>query len=204
MKAAKNKSVPMLAGIILVAIIVFAVMNSSPKVKDYEVGQWNGNVFSSSFLELQFTLPDGWTAADDAELQQLMDEAVEQLRTTDESLAERYENGELNNPYELVIHEDNGTGWGMVQAQNISISASSYLSSLQDQYAEQGIEVTEMDAWTVGGFTYEGIRMTQDGKVQDTYAVYDEGYLVTITLYGDSEEKVDMLKGQFGAIADGE
>ena len=201
MKAAKNKSVPMLAGIILVAVIVFAVMSSSPEVKKHETGVWNGTVYSSTFLDLQFTVPEGWTAADEAELGQLMDEAVEQLRATDESLAARYENGELANPYELVVHEDQGDGWVMVQAQNISLTPESYLKAMRSQYEEQGVTVEDQAAWTVGGFNYDGIRMTQDGMVQDVYAIYDKGYLVTITLNGDSAEKVDMLKGQFAAPA---
>lgn len=197
-KAGKSKSpvIPVIVGLLMVIVIVFSMTNRGSKDKDYTPGSWEGNVFSSEFLKLRFTLPEGWTAATPEELDAMMRQALEQSREDDPSTAEGYENGTVKNAYELMAQEDGGDGVVGIMSQKMRVSVNSYMDLVREQYADTAV-VNELPGWTVGGVPYQGLKLEMDGKIQYIYAYYEAGYFTTIQMTGQSDGELEELKSCF-------
>lgn len=64
------KSWPMVLGtaaVVFVVVMLFSMLRAAPRALPGENG-WDGGVYESTFLKLQFLLPDGWEAWDEKEL----------------------------------------------------------------------------------------------------------------------------------------
>ncbi|MCI8538314.1 MAG: hypothetical protein HFF18_06570 [Oscillospiraceae bacterium] len=197
-KAGKSKSpvIPVAVGLLMVIVIVFTMTSGNGNDKDYTPGAWEGNVYTSAFLKLQFTLPEGWTAATPEELDAMMRQALEQSRADDPATAKGYENGTVKNAYELMAQEDGGGGVAAVMSQKMRVSVDSYMDLVRQQYAETAV-INELPGWTVGGIPYQGLKLETEGKVQYIYAHYEEGYFTTIQMTGLSDGALEDLKRCF-------
>lgn len=197
-KAGKSKSPvgPVIVGLLMVIVLVFTLTAPGSKAKDYTPGSWNGTVYTSAFLKLQFTLPEGWTAATPEELDAMMRQALEQSRTDDPQTAEGYENGTVKNAYELMAQEDGEDSVVAVMSQKMRISVESYMNLVREQYADAAV-INELPGWTLGGVPYRGLKLEMDGKIQYIYAFYEEGYFTTIQMTGLSDGALEELKRCF-------
>ena len=198
-KAGKSKSptIPLIVGLLMVIVLVFSfTAPGRGRAKDYTPGAWNGNVYTSAFLKLQFTLPEGWTAATPEELDAMMRQALEQSQEDDPETAKGYENGTVKNAYELMAQEEGGAGVVGVMSQKMRINVDSYMNLVREQYAETAT-INELPGWMVGGVPYRGLKLEMDGKVQYIYAFYEEGYFNTIQMTGLSDAALEDLKDCF-------
>lgn len=197
-KAGKSKSptIPVIVGLLMVIVIVFSLTSTSGKTKAYVPGEWNGSVYTSAFLKLQFTLPEGWTAATPEELDAMMRQALEQSQADDPQTAEGYEKGTVKNAYELMAQEDNGDGMIAVMSQKMRVNVDSYMNLVREQYADTAV-INELPGWTRGGISYRGLKLEMEGKIQYIYASYEEGYFNTIQMTGLTDSELENLKGCF-------
>lgn len=189
----KNSAIPVILGVVLVIVLVLSVNNAQPKYQNYAPGVWTDGVYTSDFLRLQFTLPEGWTAASQEELDAMMQEAMDQSRADDPETAKGYENGKVKNAYELKATQENGDGMVVVMSQKMKISAKNYLEKLTELYQDRAIAVG-LPEWTLGGRVYQGLKLEMDGTVQYVYAFYEEGYFITIQMKGASDNELMALR----------
>lgn len=191
----KNSAIPVILGVALVIVLVLSVSNAQPKYQDYTPGVWTDGVYTSEFLNLQFTLPEGWSAASQEELDALMQQAMDQSKEADPETAKGYENGKVKNAYELKADQENGEGMVVIMAQKMKISAENYLEKLSEQYADVA-SINDLPGWTLGGKEYRGLKIEMDGKIQYIYAFYEEGYFTTIQMIGVSDPDLMTLRDE--------
>ena len=196
-KEGKSKSpvIPVAIGMIIVIALVISVSGTRTDSQLYTEGTWTGNAFTSDFLGLQFTLPEGWTAASQEELDALMQQAMDQSREDDPETAQGYENGKVKNAYELKATQENGDGMVVIIVQKMMISAENYLNKLVEQYGDM-VSNSNLPNWTLGGKDYKGLKLEIDGKIQYIYAYYEDGYFTTIQMSGTSDLDVMALRDE--------
>ncbi len=196
-KEGKSKTpvIPVAIGMIVVIALMISVSGTQTNSQTYTEGTWTENTFTSEFLGLQFTLPEGWTAASQEELDALMQQAMDQSKEEDPETAKGYENGKVKNAYELKATQENGDSMVVIMSQKMKINAERYLEKLAEQYGDTA-STSDLPSWTLGGKAYRGLKLELDGKIQYIYAFYEEGYFTTIQMSGASDMDLMALRDE--------
>ena len=86
--------------LILISIISFSLTGcfdgvkkvtnipESKKEKEISLGVWNENVYSNSFFDIKYTMPDNWSKLSDDDLAKLMDLSFEAYKDIDDYIKE--------------------------------------------------------------------------------------------------------------------
>ena len=158
----------------------------------YSPGYWRDNLYSSAFLGLQFTLPDGWETASPEELAEM--EAAAN-RALDLQLDK---DGALPAPvchYELSASDPESGEGILILVQETSTRADDYLSGLQTGAELEGAAYTAGDVLhlEVAGRRYLALSLTVQGELalyQRQYARREGDYLFLIMLFTPDEEEL--------------
>ena len=151
----------------------------------YSPGYWRDNVFYDAFVDLRFTLPDGWEATSQEDLDAMSAEADKAL---DIQRGGTGENPDSVYHYELSA-KDSETGNGiLILVQNYSGNANDYIDGLK-----AGAEL-EGSAYSVGttstvqlpGHAYLMVPLTMEGQdtpYQRQYLRKSEDYLIYLMMF---------------------
>lgn len=171
---------------------------------EFTPGTWKDSSFESEFLALQFTLPDGWTAQTEAELEAMSSKA--------DSVLDMQKGGDGENPgsvfhYELSV-KDPETGAGvLILVQQYNYSTSDYESGLESGSKAEGATYTVGTSGTrdLAGHRYLVIPVTmedQEAPYQRQYVRKEGNYLVQILLFSSQEGQsyFDDLEANFSEL----
>lgn len=155
----------------------------------YSPGYWRDNVFYDAFVDLRFTLPDGWEATSQEDLDAMSAEADKMLDTqrggTGEDPASVYH-------YELSA-KDPSTGNGiLILVQSYSGNANDYIDGLEAGAELEGATYSVGTTVTVQlpGHAYLMVPLTmesQDTPYQRQYLRKQGDYLINIMLFSSQE-----------------
>lgn len=159
--------------------------------KELSRGKWEGDVYTSEFAELKFTLPDGWTRSTDEEIAATM-QLGEEILADEEKYNSELE--KLTTVYDMMVKSADKTANMQVLMEKTTYDVDAYVTSLKEGLEEvQSIpyEVGETTETTISGNTYKAITATVEMsgvKMEQSYYIRVEGdYMVVIivTTAGD-------------------
>lgn len=181
-----------IALLLLAALLGGTLTGCSEKAKEYySPGYWRDTTFYSAFVDLRFTLPEGWTAASQEELDTMSAEA--------DKLLDMQRGGAGTDPASVYHYElsarDPETGNGvLILVQNYGGTATDYIDGL-----EAGAEL-ENATYSVGSVTtvqlaghpYLMVPLTMEGEeapYQRQYLRKYEDYLIYLMMFSTQEDK---------------
>ena len=163
----------------------------------YEPGAWNGEVYTSSFIGLTFTLPQGWTRSDDETLAAMDQEAEAALQAQQEGKQPR------EATYHYALQATGGDQGVTVLVQRSDMSAKNYVSALKSGAETEGAGFTVGDAYeqTLGGQRYTAIPVTVEGNAttQRQYVRAIDGYFINVMLFAAADDDFAALESAFSS-----
>ena len=139
----------------LLAVILLLLAGSlkgegQAATREFARGSWDGNVFTSEFAGLRFTMPNNWLAGSDEEIAALMGVSLDFLSERGMRFSERIL--ELTNIYDMMVQNPfNGDSVALMY-ENLSmhiggsqITETLYLEILREQLNSLGIGYTFSD-----------------------------------------------------------
>lgn len=173
--------------------------------KLFTTGYWDGDHFDSPFMELRFTLPEGWTAADKDELTE-MGAAADKL--LDLQRGGSGEDPEQVYHYELSV-KDPETGAGvLILVHTYNMNAGDYATGLQDGAKAEGATYTagEVQNLELAGRRYLMVPLTmtgQDAPYQRQYVRKEGKNLINVMLFtpDEGDESFQVLEGCFTSLS---
>lgn len=180
--------------------------NLGKEKKLYSPGYWEENHFDSPFMNLRFTLPEGWETADADTLSDMSaaaDKALDiQRGGTGTSPASVYH-------YELSA-KDPQTGAGvLVLVHDYSMSTTDYASGLQNGAKAEGATYTAGDTLNLdlAGRRFLVIPLTmpeQEAPYQRQYVRKEGDNLINVMLFTpvEGKEAFTELEGYFSKFSD--
>ena len=171
----------------------------------FTAGAWSGDHYDSAFLDLRFTLPEGWDASG---ADQLADMSAAADKALDLQKGGTGEHPESIYHYELSA-KDPETGAGVLVLVNAySASATDYTSGLQKGAEAEGASYTvgSTETVTLAGRRYLMVPLTMEGQetpYQRQYVRKDGDYLITVMLFAptDSAEAFTEMEGFFTQLS---
>lgn len=181
-----------IALLLLAALLGGMLTGCSESSKEYySPGYWRDATFYSAFVDLRFTLPEGWTAASQEELDTMSAEA--------DKLLDMQRGGAGTDPASVYHYElsarDPETGNGvLILVQNYGGTATDYIDGL-----EAGAEL-ENATYSVGSVTtvqlaghpYLMVPLTMEGEdapYQRQYLRKYEDYLIYLMMFSTQEDE---------------
>lgn len=173
--------------------------------KSYFAGVWNGDHYDSAFMDLRFTLPEGWTASSEEELSDMSAAAD---RALDLQAGGNGENPKSFYHYELSA-KDPETGAGvLVMVSTYTLSTTDYISSLQEGAKAEGAAYTAGDSLNLdlAGRRFLAISLTMEGQeapYQRQYVRKEGDNLINVMLFtpDDGKEAFATLEGLFTKLS---
>ncbi len=177
MSETNEKSVPVKRnrlGMILV-LAVIAVIGTVMQGRGYQPAVWEGDTIASSFLGIQFTLPEQW--------EKVLDE--QEIRAVEEQskVRERY--------CQFMARSDDGASSIALLVEKTDITPDERMESLAGEGDER------LEALVVAGAPFQVLRSS--GGTEDAYTLCctAQGYLVSILIHVPSGEDIQSLLGCF-------
>lgn len=169
--------------------------------KPYEAGSWSGATYTSDFLGLTYTLPDGWTSATDAELAELeaqAEAALQQAKNSDKGSSTQ------NYHYALSANSGDGSLGVMVLAQRQDYAVKDYVKALESGAAAEGSNYTlgEMGTKMLGNYEYTVIPVIVQGQenIQRQYVRVEGVYLTNIMAFAPDDAGFELIEGAFASL----
>lgn len=163
---------------------------SEDKRNHYSPGYWRDSIFYDAFVDLRFTLPQGWEATSQEDLDAMSAEADKALDI------QRGGTGEDPNSvyhYELSA-KDTETGNGiLILVQSYSGNANDYIDGLEAGAEMEGATYSVGTTVTVQlpGHAYLMVPLTMEGQdtpYQRQYLRKQGDYLINIMLFSTTED----------------
>lgn len=181
-----------IALLLLTALLgVLLTSCSEDKRNYYSPGYWRDNIFYDAFVDLRFTLPQGWEATSQEDLDAMSAEADKALDIqrggTGEDPASVYH-------YELSA-KDTETGNGiLILVQSYSGNANDYIDGLKSGAELEGATYSVGSTSTVQlpGHAYLMVPLTMEGQdtpYQRQYLRKQGDYLINIMLFSTTEDE---------------
>ena len=185
--------------------------SQQPENTNFVRGEWTDNLYVNEFLNLKFTLPEGWNKASDEEIAEMMGLATE-FAAGDSSYSTAY--NDAKNVYDMVAQDTtNGTNI-IVMAENLALSVGgtsydekAYADTVSQQLAAQeNLDYTfaeEPSEISIDGETYLILKATlYDGQMCQNYLMRRVGkYMETIVITFPVEVEFDSVLAQFNSAA---
>lgn len=169
--------------------------------KEISRGTWEGDVYTSEFAELKFTLPEGWTRSTDEEIAATMQLGADVL--ADEGKYQS-EISKLKNVYDMMAKSADQTSNIQVMMEKTAYDADTYAASLKKGLEEvQQLDYTVGDATetTIGGNTYKAVTATVEMSgvsMEQSYYIRTEGdYMVAIIVTSAGDMTVSEIMSNF-------
>jgi hypothetical protein len=169
-------------------------------------GSWNDDVYTNEFADIRFTLPEGWLAATDEEIANLMGLAAETLEDEDKWAVEA---AKLTTVYDMMA-QDPATGNNIiVMFENLSMviggtsmSEEDYLKSAKEQVASMSLmdyTFNEPYHTEIGGVQYLTSRAdSADIGLSQYYLMHKQDkYMVALIVTIFDETDAEDIIGQF-------
>lgn len=169
-------------------------------------GSWNDDVYTNEFADIRFTLPEGWLAATDEEIANLMGLAAETLEDEDKWAVEA---AKLTTVYDMMA-QDPATGNNIiVMFENLSMviggtsmSEEDYLESAKEQVASMSsMDYTFNEPYhtEIGGVKYLASRAdSADIGLSQYYLMHKQNkYMVALIVSIFDETDAEDIIGQF-------
>lgn len=180
-----------IALLLLTALLgVLLTSCSEDKRNHYSPGYWRDSIFYDAFVDLRFTLPQGWEATSQEDLDAMSAEADKALDIqrggTGEDPASVYH-------YELSA-KDTETGNGiLILVQSYSGNANDYIDGLEAGAELEGATYSVGTTSTVQlpGHAYLMVPLTMEGQdtpYQRQYLRKQGDYLINIMLFSTTED----------------
>lgn len=151
----------------------------------FTTGSWTGDHFDSAFMDLRFTLPEGWVAEDE--------DTLDEMSAAADQLLDLQKGGAGENPQSVYHYElsakDPETGAGvLILVQSYTTDATNYIKGLQDGAKAEGAAYTTGDSLTLelAGHFYLVLSLTMEGQdtpYQRQYVRKDGDYLINIMMF---------------------
>lgn len=172
----------------------------------YTPGSWSGDVYTSKFLKLQYTLPPDWTASTPEELLQLAE-------TNGQPPTQKQRKGDYSDAaviYELAVDTPNDTAFFILTINNLDHLEGAAateeevfervlegVKSLSGE-GESGAKPGEVFDQPVGGITFRVLPITYfSGQVTQWYALCIDGsyqYNISLVVVGQEYQPQDLLE----------
>ena len=181
-----------IALLLLTALLgVLLTSCSEDKRNYYSPGYWRDSIFYDAFVDLRFTLPQGWEATSQEDLDAMSAEADKALDIqrggTGEDPASVYH-------YELSV-KDTETGNGiLILVQSYSGNANDYIDGLKSGAELEGATYSVGSTSTVQlpGHAYLMVPLTMEGQdtpYQRQYLRKQGDYLINIMFFSTTEDE---------------
>lgn len=184
----KKRTIALLLLTALLGILLTSC--SEDKRNYYSPGYWRDSIFYDAFVDLRFTLPQGWEATSQEDLDAMSAEADKALDIqrggTGEDPASVYH-------YELSA-KDTETGNGiLILVQSYSGNANDYIDGLKSGAELEGATYSVGSTSTVQlpGHAYLMVPLTMEGQdtpYQRQYLRKQGDYLINIMLFSTTED----------------
>ena len=138
-----------------------ALKNSetTPTEIEFSMGEWVGNVYKNSFLDIQFTMPSDWTIMEKSEIEAAYSQSIEIFSN------EGYDKEQLSQLKEqnmviftAVKNSKNGSNIQLIKEKNAyGFNEEEYLNTLKNQLMEltvMSFEFGDIHTETIAGNTY--------------------------------------------------
>lgn len=158
-------------------LVVIAVIGTVMQGRGYQPAVWEGDTIASSFLGLQFTLPEGWEKVVDAQESQ----AVEEQST----VRERY--------CQFIARSAGGDSSVILLVEKTDIKPDERLDSLSGEGGER------LEAVVVAGAPFQVLRQQEGAEDRYTLCCTAQGYLVNIFITVPAGEEIRPLLDRFDA-----
>lgn len=186
-----------------------AQTEKSTDMSDFVRGKWDGDTYSNEFLNLKFTKPDGWKAASDEEVAEIMGLATE-YSEGGTAFSEAY--AKAQNVYDMMTSNDTDKASVIVMAENLALSVGgtsydekAYADVVSGQleaqssvkYAPKGSEEV-----TIGSNQYLMMTMSvNDGAMNQYYLMRRVGkYMATVIISATPATDVKTILAQFSNV----
>lgn len=180
-----------IALLLLTALLgVLLTSCSEDERNHYSPGYWRDSVFYDAFVDLRFTLPQGWEATAQEDLDAMSAEAD---KTLDIQRGGTGENPDSVYHYELSA-KDTETGNGiLILVQSYSGNANDYIDGLEAGAEMEGATYSVGTTATVQlpGHAYLMVPLTMDGQdtpYQRQYLRKQGDYLINIMLFSTTAD----------------
>ena len=181
-----------IALLLLTALLgVLLTSCSEDKRNYYSPGYWRDSIFYDAFVDLRFTLPQGWEATSQEDLDAMSAEADKAL---DIQRGGTGENPDSVYHYELSA-KDTETGNGiLILVQSYSGNANDYIDGLKSGAELEGATYSVGSTSTVQlpGHAYLMVPLTMEGQdtpYQRQYLRKQGDYLINIMLFSTTEDE---------------
>ena len=186
-----------ITSLLLFAALAFTLGGCAAE-KPYVAGAWSGSVYTSAFLGLNYTLPDGWTASTDGELAEMelqAESALQQAKNSDKASSTK------NYHYAVSAKSGDGTLGVIIMAQRQDYAVKDYVKALQAGADADGSNYTlgEIEDRTLGSFEYTMIPVIVQGQenIQHQYVRVDGSYLVNIMAFAPDDAGFEEIEASF-------
>lgn len=188
-----------------VLLSILAGCGGSGKPAAYTPGSWEGEVYTSSFLQLRYTLPSGWTALTPQELTQMAEDngqpPTQQQRQGDYSDAAVV--------YELAVYTPGDTAFFILTVNNpdrmeeAATEEETFARVLEgvkelSGEGESGAKAGEVFDHQVGGKTFRVLPITYfSGQMTQWYALCTQDgyqYHISLVTVGQEYQPQDLLE----------
>ena len=169
--------------------------------KELSRGTWDGDVYTSEFAGLKFTLPEGWTRSTDEEIAEVMQLGEEVLADEGKYNSEL---AKLTTVYDMMAKSADQTANIQVMMEKTTYDVDAYAATLKKGLEEvQSIpyEVGEPTETTICGNTYKAVTATVEMsgvKMEQSYYIRVEGdYMVAIIVTSAGDMTVSEIMSNF-------
>lgn len=179
----------------------------APDLPEFSRGVWEDNVYRSDYLALSYTLPEGWVAASDDEIAEMMGLSLELLDSD-------MEFSDINSIYDFSVQDPTTGTNALLMMENLTlypggtaIKEKDYLKALHAQLMEQPFYDHEsklsIHEVSVAGYSYQAIDVAlAELPICQTYLARRVGdYMnVIILTYAPETVSLESLVDSFGAL----
>lgn len=169
--------------------------------KEISKGKWEGNVYTSEFADLKFTLPEGWNRSTDEEIAEVMNLGKEVLE--DEGLYSS-KITELTTVYDMMAKNPTTNGSIAIMMEKTNVKETLYANSLKKQLesvTQMKYNIGEITETTISGNKYTVVPATinvSGQKIFQNYYIRSVGdYMVAVLVTETSEANVNNLMNCF-------
>lgn len=147
-------------------------VENSGNNENFDIGAWNGEVYTNDYLALSFTLPTGWVAATDAEIAKLMQIGEDALADEGKYLSEVAKKSSVY----YASAQDGTTGNNIIiMSEKLTVSLDKYINSLKSQleaYQGMSYKVESEGTAKIASVDYKTITLSES-----TYGLYQKYYI---------------------------
>ena len=131
----------------------------TPAVKEFSMGEWEGNVYKNSYLELQFTMPSDWSIMEKSEIEAAYNQSIEIFSNEGYSKEQLTQLKDQNMViFTAVKNNKNGSNIQLIKEKNAyGFTEEEYMNALKTQLS--GLSVmsftfSDVHTETIAGNTY--------------------------------------------------